>query len=547
MFSTITTQYALRSFNTLGLSLVMLWILSPFGGQSALRLLSIASRLETTPVSVVYFDSGTQSQLALQVVSSPTSQISVSQWFLQMNALYIASLLAPPDVKNGSMDLWSNVKIPFMSSYTTESSNQWVETPKTGSPLEYSSLVGISIAPKLHQNTTLLMESTYIELNCSDIGIGPIQPLNTTAFLGQSILSYAASDGDVAAYNALKNGTFQGYNAIDPNASDTSDYVQASWSIALDVFVNHMYNSSVAPYFDAPYAYPGFFANDTNIEAHRGTLLFQNNVVDDNWHYDPTNSTHASCIVSQVYVESNVSCMASDISSANCSVVAQRPSTKPHAPSAITALSFPDVFSWMSYQLPRIFGNTGQAGTSDVSAYYINNTATSFITNQDSSAVLDNVTPHDFSVRLGQLLNTYLMLTQAGFHVTGDGVVANSLTASAAHASSVQQVYRISWSWFAVFVLATTAMFAAGVFSMYHSRRLLTPDVLGFVSSGIRDSRYLDLPAGGGTLSGMEMSRQLMNLRLRFGNVGVDEDGRAYLGIASEREVTEVSKTGKYL
>ena len=132
-----------------------------------------------------------------------------------------------------------SVKIPLTSSYITSDSHQWTKTPRADQIVEYSSLVGILVIGIGKANTTFLLESTYMELDCSDMAIGLIKPLDTTIFDQELYIEEGGCGTD--AYKALKNETFEGWDTLNPNYSTYANYVQATWPTTLDAFVDHMY------------------------------------------------------------------------------------------------------------------------------------------------------------------------------------------------------------------------------------------------------------------------------------------------------------------
>ena len=232
VFAAVTTQIFLRAYNYLGLSLVMLWILSPFGSQSSLRLLSTkltsTSMIQTVPyVDTMGFDA-----------DKSNGADDVSFVIGGLKPVYVTSLLGPPSAKNGTQDLWCNVKIPFLSQVGQPKRDEWLTVPSSDTAAAiYSSLVGIPIAGLRLGNATFLLESTYMALDCS-------QP--------------ASSQPVSIDYNVTwANGTFRG-----PNTTKTTVFTP-EWQLALDQFVDRMYYSG---------GYPGQFINDTGITANQGTL-----------------------------------------------------------------------------------------------------------------------------------------------------------------------------------------------------------------------------------------------------------------------------------
>lgn len=151
--STFLTQFELRAFNALSLTLLLAWIFSPLGGQSLLRLLE----LQSPPVdsSITYYD-----------VEFPTYLVKENVKNSVGDSTYVTALLTPDLIRNDTMDIWGNVKIPFLESYGVPNDSEWQHiTP--GQNLEYSALVGIPIANISTGNTTFAIESSYVHLECT--------------------------------------------------------------------------------------------------------------------------------------------------------------------------------------------------------------------------------------------------------------------------------------------------------------------------------------------------------------------------------------------
>lgn len=62
--STFVTQVQLRSFNLIGLGLLLVWSLSPIGGQAILHILYTPEKFTTSDANITYFNSRQQSYSA---------------------------------------------------------------------------------------------------------------------------------------------------------------------------------------------------------------------------------------------------------------------------------------------------------------------------------------------------------------------------------------------------------------------------------------------------------------------------------------------------
>lgn len=101
---TLLTQCAtLRTSSPVVLSsaLVVLWLLSPLGGQASLNLLSVGNKGLFNSTKVRYLDTEHQRSFVTSI-SSPT---------YIYDALYASSLLSSQNLPDAPMDTWGNIKV----------------------------------------------------------------------------------------------------------------------------------------------------------------------------------------------------------------------------------------------------------------------------------------------------------------------------------------------------------------------------------------------------------------------------------------------------
>jgi hypothetical protein len=122
LLGAVKTAFMLRQVGLTSSAIILLWGLSPLGGQSSLRI------LDTKRVDVVgsqfipYFDTNDTSATSFMGASAMGSANN------GMTAIYQASLLSPEKIQSSSNDLWGNVKIPtmeYLPGYDT-AENSWV-------------------------------------------------------------------------------------------------------------------------------------------------------------------------------------------------------------------------------------------------------------------------------------------------------------------------------------------------------------------------------------------------------------------------------------
>lgn len=519
----IATQFRLHSLSLVAIGLVFLWLLSPLGSQAVLRILSTTTKSTTTSGSVTYVNTR-------QPSFSGYTQF-YETWFSGFASSFSASLLASPDVKNGSMDLWGNVKIPYFSSLSSisEDSDGWVQIPQNPSktPIAYSSLFGIPTFGLPIGNTTFNLESTYIELVC------------------QNIASNVTRDG-LNFYNPSLISTNGPFNGAQNITSLTP------WAIG---YIGPDVTALLPPeLYSSPKCLDCLPDNVTSMTFFPGLLLYQD-------FEGAENVTSIYCTPSQAYVESTIVCAQIE-GMQTCAVTAQRLSTLPHMPIELTYLSFSQTFTGIGALLPN---STQQINHIDLLQNYIANPddntfiqsaqwpAFSPNPNNNESRFLD-LSLEDFGIRLGQVINTFLfgsILNSTEFltgssplpgnngAATDDGDLVSAIQNQTAtftvptNVTSEVEVHVCSYPWIGAFVAATLALPLSAIAAAILHRQTHARDYLGFVSSIARESQFAGMPKGGVNMDGLQRTHDLRNLRVRLGDVGdIDRGFEIGTGVA---------------
>ncbi|KIW12110.1 hypothetical protein PV08_09384 [Exophiala spinifera] len=488
VFSALTAQLSLRNINAMSLVLLVCWTCSPLGSQASLRLFSTGIELSTSSGLVSYPDTITN-----QVFDGVSG---VDSLMTALKPTYISSMLASNATKSGTMDLWGNVKIPWLDETLPQDQDGWTDLSNTDIPEGmYSSLVGLPVSSLANRNSSFSIETTYMTLDCK--------------------LSQPAELVDINYNVTAGNGTFLGANAT---RLETANVIYPFWRVAMNQFVNNNL------YF---YGYPELLVNVTDNDLPQATFLFQ------------TRGPWVSrCKINQEYVESNVSCrttVAARSSSGlvdvggeggntllpSCAVLAQRKSTRRHSPSTVTTFSFPTTFDSMASYWIMATDPLLSSAYSSLSEYYLQNTSASFILSGNGRTYADysDVSDGDFSHRLAQLMNTWVL----GGQVSADTMAFYGLdrrTATVVYTDAAE-VYVVSRPWLAAYCASTAVMLVAALVGIYCAFDTTVPDVLGYCSTLTRDSRHFAFARGGSTLDGAARTRLLGDLRLKMGEVVV--------------------------
>ncbi|KAK0377945.1 hypothetical protein CLIM01_04681 [Colletotrichum limetticola] len=516
--ATALTLVQFRSFNILSIFLVFLWTFSPLGTQSLLRMNT--SRLEPNMKStgLIYFDSGARSQLADWGNSevSGSSVVYTYSKFRSLATLYTSLVAAPQQIKNDNMDIWGNVKIPFFNGVDENWKN-------------------------ITDNATFSLESDYIHLECKNLT--KIVRSVTSEDIREDLISDEGLKDFGTTYRAatnrsrLLNGTWHGYSSTRSGSTATT------WSLSLDRFVDPVWFAiKNYPVIQPDKAMrPILFQGESGIEVGKPTLLFQ--AASASSMHSPEGFIRTYCGVRQRYVESKVNCwrLSSD-SRHNCSVAAMRPSQRQHAPEAVSQLSFPPNFNYLSREMPLTVGGI-VSYQSDVSLYYIQDPTLRGMSSTERS-FLENITEADVSVRLSQLINTYMLLSQLSFQITGSDAEASLETNQTVVAQSSELVlrYSISKSWAAAFLFSSSLLFLSAVVGVIFKHWARGPEVLGYVSTVIRDSKYISLASPSGWKDGVDLSTEIASQRIRFGVVMTASEEKLAVGVGKQEDTRHVKE-----
>ncbi|KAF1363387.1 hypothetical protein EJ07DRAFT_163253 [Lizonia empirigonia] len=141
VFLAIERQICLRNFSIVGVCLILIWLLSPFGGQSALRVLRQEVRYVNTTQTLHYLSPLNTANTSMSGASNVNSGRST------FTPLFLAALLSSGDFQTSSADLWGNVKLPSYRSIENSSPDDWKPVPDYNhTNLRWSSLIGIPVS-----------------------------------------------------------------------------------------------------------------------------------------------------------------------------------------------------------------------------------------------------------------------------------------------------------------------------------------------------------------------------------------------------------------
>lgn len=151
----------------------------------------------------------------------------------------------------------------------------------------------------------------------------------------------------------------------------------------------------------------------------------------------------------------------------------------------------------------------------------------------------DNIKASDFSDRLTQVLNSYIHAGQTYTDVTGHGNIRRS-TAVPSEVTCGLGVFQVDKLWAAFCVISILVLLGGGISGTVLAHVATGPEVLGFASIVIRDSRYIKLSDDLTGAERLEVTEEFWNIRLRFGVLNELGDSGIEVGTGFEGSLFRV-------
>jgi hypothetical protein len=458
----ILTQFMLRSFSFLSFIFLIIWILSPLGGQSSLRLLEVKS----SPAFL-----STYNLTYLRLGSQDSSYWGVDAWAWQgsdIQGLYAASLMAPEGLKDAAQDMWGNIKIPILEKLdnSTQDEDGWIPVPTDASDknLSYAALLGIPAS----FSSTMQRSNTTTEFNLVTYYYYFVNPTVS------KVLNWSVDDLGVNSSASGQNSS----SVFGPSHSYT------------------MFISGSGPWSGS--LFPGIH-NVTFVSVFAGN--------------DSDYSTVAKMSMSQSAVSLQIRCQ-----STTCSATRIR-KAQPSEFNPIDPFSAESFFQNFALFFQEAYPSKHPFAPSGTELFLANGTSFSPI----ASRMWDfSVTPPElFAERFGLAFNTFFLAGYgptnfAGLNVTLDPDNLGFANYTTANIQIAIDKYVCSWTWLALLFFSSGILFVVSITGSILSRLTLGPEILGYVSTLTRDNPHIKLPPGGSTLDGPERSRLLKELWVRL-------------------------------
>lgn len=532
---TVGILWGLRMTNVLGCGALSLWCMSPLGGQSALRLISIDTGYVTTSNTVYYANDRQWSWLGESDFDGVEDAV---------NALFFTALLSSPTATNSTTDLWGNLRIPVLDGLR-EGADQPSVTVEHFNWTAYSSLLGVPIMGLQGDvNTTFTIKTGYFGFQCGDLVQHDLtnSPQHLREFLGPLQFHWfnGTATVDHTVYNITKLITEASKKWVDPLVAvgglDMANGLK-SWFLDTNTplisnNVSLLSNSTtlgVSRFPSTPAIRP-LFPNVTFVYMLDTSFNLWETTV---------------CEMDYIRVDANVTC-----TGLSCRITSMRRAPLDEyvvgtlmdvalSQSGSGHLDF-SLFRSMCHYFPLAVSSFGRNGSfaSAIGRYlsgmknpfsYINISPFSDVSRNNTGTRyfdMSGVSPDIFTEHFSTLFNTYWQATQGtgcrteGFlpacidHNRRHEKISSTLVSNATF-TRAQDFYKIEPIWFTIFVAITFVLYVCAGAGLILEYLCSGPDILGYVSTMTRDNAYTPLPSAASTLDGPKRARLLKNYRVR--------------------------------
>jgi hypothetical protein len=489
LFSAVTTQLKFRSRRPMALVLVIPWILSPVGGQAALRV------VETPPMNISTSSPVTYLEFKSRLTNLGSNDARAYLTLPAAASAFSAALASPRTAKLAGQDIYGNVKIPlvegFESMHMIRGSGGWYDV-RDAPNVTYSSILGLPfIANNTGTNITFGVQTSYLYTTCRVRHFEEYQFKDRLQYMrSQSRLTGAYSNGSTLALQ-----------------------------------VGHL---------------PTNFTTTTrsSYEPTPMKILFTS--------FNPDGVTNSSCGVTTTHVEAEIFCH-----STNCTVVRVRRSTLDDATPLLTVLDFDFETQTSATSTANAFFDSFVNATDTPWSYKWEaqlrpSPLELYFTEQDYPYSVESygrviwpIGDTLFSQRFSQLLNAWWIANIAPFAVTGNFASSRTSdyqirTVSGNFIPDIR-VLHCNRTWFIVLIVASSAMLIADILAAVFGTLRKGPDILDNPSSLLRDSPFVNVKSLPSTEDAVDHAKKLKDVIVVLGDSQTERRvGRMAIGTTDE-------------
>lgn len=479
--SAIKQPFLLRRLDFVSIALLCLWGLSPLASQAMQRMSYDTAGYTTISDNVTYVDTTSYINPAFGIYSH---QVTSTSLLTDLNALYSAAFLPPSLYQTPDADTWGYPKIPVLEDFVS-SGDGWYQPPQDLTHVNYTSLFGIPIQQFGDAGARVFnLTSAHYKFSCPPLRQSSMEDI---APEGNSSFSKSPSGTLLVRLGSNNTVTETGTVGIQLNSYNLT-------------FASRILNAGDSPDVD----------------------LFANTV----------------CTFYQALVVSVMECISDGPESFACSVLRMAPLPVPSDGNQGVLQDFSQY--WLNA------GNFDNY-TRTLTERYLNDPSPR-TGNADMNMNLTEVPAGEFTQRLSVLFNSYSQIGFAPMFQAGNFTRNSSNTYAYATNSfvplkvvtsnftnSTEMVCKTDWVWLSILFICSVFLLLAGIASAVWEWQTVGPDILSFVNTIVRHSKYIVLPKGSGAMSSAERAKMLKSVKVMMQNVKPDEEvGKIALGTMSE-------------
>lgn len=479
-----------RAQVSVGFVILVIWAMSPLGGQAGARMVYHSYREILSSGNVYYVDSGYQvssySSMEFQYVSE-----------LSVKSLYSSSLLQSPDQKSAARDLWEMPRIPQRDKSKAKGEMYEIDQGALDrGENEYYSLLGTKIQGLdfIKQSDAQLkfsVQTSFMDFECHNTW----QIFNASEYLG------------LPRYDPIRStiGLMKGY------LNGTSFWMKLSQR-----FVWEAQNKDWD--FIESVGTPHLVYMSSRLTPKKNMIIF-------------------NCSMDTVLLETEMEC---GLSSKNpsCSAVRQRLVDAPEPRLTLLRQTLKSARALSSFVESFVGADGGFFNriSSATDAYIYGDTAP--YARQD---VIDWATYDEgvISKRLTSAFNTFHMATLNSLNHTdisfgkdpgpqkyspASPAVPTYYNSTGGDVVTRVEVYRTDKVWTAIHLTTTFTLLILAGLGMAFRLLIRGPDVVGFVSSMTRDNPYIPLLDCGSAMPGPQRAKWLKDMRVQLADVRPNDD-----------------------
>lgn len=504
VFLAIERQICLRNFSVVGICSILIWLLSPFGGQSALRVLRQEENYLNATETLQYL-----SPMNVQNTTMGGGSM-VNTGRSTFTPLFLAALLSSGDFQRSSTDIWGNVKIPSYRALENSTFDEWKPVPDYNhTEVRWSSMIGVPVSAFSGKAfTTSSMNHFKVRTRQFDISC-----FNNTKVAGDWT---HATNVTVRSTWMMKSGTEQ------PNCTTAA---------LADRCV-------IKPCTEYPCPF------------HSKSLAFRQ---------DKATSV-ATCEYYYDYIEANVECVSS-----TCRTTALRKLdmfTDGYTKNLDVYIRGTIMANHMNTMTSvDTIGVTSSTHGATVMEKWMFDPSNFIGVRMYDMVNLYELPAEVFAERLTILWNSFFQSTYAARALAGnlDTATSTNITGSSPDIDPIafnsteslvsqrRDVYRVNWKWFGVLLSCSLVLLSAAYAGMALKYLSIAPDIIGYASSLTMLSPYVPTPTGGTTLHGLERTALLHDLPVRLGDVCPDEPVGAIALAANDGRVVRLDRSRWYI